>query len=76
MLEASNVICLGLVDKGFWREKIMAEISQLVSSDVEATGASAKTTGSESTTKTEQSSSKQLPPGKLTHFFGCVVARE
>ena len=54
----------------------MEEISQLVSSDLEATGASAKTAGSESTTKTEETSSKQLPPGKLTHFFGCVVARQ
>ena len=54
----------------------MAEISQLVSSDLEATGASAKNAGSESTTKTEGHSSKKLPPGKMTHFFGCVVARE
>ena len=76
MLEICNVLLLGLVDKGFWRKKIMEEISQLVSSDLEATGASAKTTGSELTAKTEESSSKQLPPGKLTHFFGCVVARQ
>ena len=52
----------------------MAEISQLVSSDLEATGTSAKTAGSEF--KTEGHFSKQLPPGKMTHFFGCVVARQ
>ena len=59
----------------------MTEISQLVSSDLDATGASTKTTGSEPTTKTEPKSlsaidaegSKDLPAGKLTHFFGCVI---